>query len=271
MSRGSRGGRFVELRPHDLECAQLPPEPILQQRKQARESTEVSARHERAAGAAWARAQAQISPCHDPQSSLRADEQLLEIVARIVFQHPVEGAQDGSVGQHSLDSEDQTAHHSVPHDPHPAGIGRDVAADRCAAAGAEIQRKHQVMALSLLLDALQGDASLRAQCPARDVDIFDPVQSLERENQLIRAGGSAIHQASETAVRHHGLSALVTESQHARNLLRVRGANQRARIDPPYVVIVGASLERSAAEDLRVPQQGAQISDESCVGHAFYS
>ena len=64
------------------------------------------------------------------QRALRADQQLVEIVAAIVLLERGQPVVDATVGQHRLDARDQRAHRAEAQHLRAAGIGRDQPADR---------------------------------------------------------------------------------------------------------------------------------------------
>ena len=90
------------------------------------------------------RKQAQRRRRHDAERALGADEELLEVVARVVLAQRRELVQHAPVRQHDLEAEHEGAHHAVAQHGRAAGIGRDDAAQRRAALGAERHRQQSV-------------------------------------------------------------------------------------------------------------------------------
>jgi len=68
--------------------------------------------------------QAQHDAGDDAQRALAADEQLLQVVARVVLHHLVQAGDDGAVGQHPFEPEHQLARHAVADHAIAAGVGR---------------------------------------------------------------------------------------------------------------------------------------------------
>ena len=98
-------------------------------------------RDERALPAGRLRKKPQHRSRYDTERALGADEQLLEVVAGIVLQHAIHRRDNRAIGQHGLEAEHEIAHHAVAQHVHAAGVRRDVAAYRAAAARAEVERK----------------------------------------------------------------------------------------------------------------------------------
>ena len=92
----------IEIGPHDLEGHERTAQPFkpCQQR-----NSSVRAREGAKCGVVARRAgmQAQHGPRDDAQRALRANKQLLEVIARVVFQHFVQACDDGSIGKHHLE------------------------------------------------------------------------------------------------------------------------------------------------------------------------
>ncbi len=91
-----------------------------------------------------ARKQPQRRGRHDAERALGADEQLLQVVARVVLAQGRQLVEHAPVGQHDLEAEHERTHHAVAQDRRAAGIGRDDAAERRAALGAERHRQQAV-------------------------------------------------------------------------------------------------------------------------------
>src|SRR5665213_2693548 len=80
----------------------------------------------------------------DAERTFAADEEVLQIVARVVLAQAAQPVPGPAIGQHRLDAERQLPHVAIAQDVDAAGIGREVAADLARAFGAEAERKQPV-------------------------------------------------------------------------------------------------------------------------------
>ena len=87
---------------------------------------------------------------------------------------------------------------------HPAGVGREIAADLAGALAAEAEREQAVRGLGRRLHCGQGAAGLGDQPFAARVDRADPVEAGEAEDHLPAAhvGNAAADQPGIAALRH---------------------------------------------------------------------
>ena len=63
--------------------------------------------------AEWYILQFEHGSCDDTKGAFRTNEQVFEIVTRVVFQQMVHGANDGTIGQDDLQAQHQIAHDTV--------------------------------------------------------------------------------------------------------------------------------------------------------------
>jgi hypothetical protein len=124
--------------------------------------------------------QAQHKPRDDPQRALRADQNVLQVIAGVVLDHLVEGGDHRPVRQHPLRAEHQGAHHAVPVDAVAAGVGRGDAAHLRGSAPAKIEREEEADRLGGVLGRLQRHASLECHGGRVDVDLLDLTHGLQR-------------------------------------------------------------------------------------------
>ena len=76
----------------------------------------------------------------DAQGALRADEELLEVVAGVVLAEGGEGVEDAAVGEHRLQAQHRAVQAAVAQQAQAARVGGHVAAQLAAALGAEVER-----------------------------------------------------------------------------------------------------------------------------------
>ena len=150
------------------------------------------------------RKQPQHRARHDAERPLRADEELLQVVARVVLQHLVERAHDRAVREHGLETEHEIAHHPEADHLVATGIGRDVAADRARAARSQIQRKQVARVGGGLLHHLQGRAG-EHRCSGRcSVDFLDARHPFHRDRNLALLRRCAARQTRHPALHADG-------------------------------------------------------------------
>ena len=108
---------------------------------------------------------------------LRADEELLEVVARVVLTERGEAVEHSAVGEDHLEPKDGAVERSVPQEAQPARVGRHVAANLARAFGAEVERHREAGGRHVLVEGLE-DAARLAYEVAREL--------VERENAAAR-------------------------------------------------------------------------------------
>ena len=99
----------------------------------------------------------------DAERAFAANEKMLQVIARVVLAQAAQTVPDAAVGEHHFDAERQVAR--IPEAQHggPAGVGRQIAADRAAAFGGQGQRKQEAGVGSGLLRSRQRDAGFGSE------------------------------------------------------------------------------------------------------------
>jgi hypothetical protein len=138
----------------------------------------------------------------DPERALGANQQLVDARPAIVLLEAGEAIVDTAVRKHGLKPLDQASHGAEAQYLGAAGVGRDEAADRRRALGAERQRKTQAVPGRRLVELLENDPGLGHRAPGRWVEAADPVHPAEREDQ-----GRAVGRRGRAA-DHRGVAAL---------------------------------------------------------------
>ena len=145
---------------------------------------------------------------------------------------------------------------------HPAGIGREIAADPAGALAAEAEREQAVRGLGGSLHSGQRAAGLGDQPLAARVDRADAVEAGEAEDNLVAAlvGNAAAHQAGIAALRHQRHPMLGGEADEGCHLVDRAGA-QDGRGDAidmaPEVDLVGGAVGRREDDPLGADRRGA--------------
>ena len=139
----------------------------------------------------------------DAERALRADEQVLQVVAGVVLAQALEAVPDPPVGEHDLEAEHEVAGVAVAQDGRAAGIGREVAADAAGALGGEGEREQKLrppaaasctfcrmQPASTVMVALTGSTSRMRSSRARD-------------STTAAVRHAAADEAGIAALRHH--------------------------------------------------------------------
>ena len=194
---------------------------------------------------------------HDAQRSLTADEELLEIVAAIVFAEHIETVPDAPVAEHHLEAQNEVSRHAVAQHVDPAGVGGDVAADAARALRAESDREQAIRCLRRLLGVFENASGFDDHRKIDRIDHAHRVEPVEADYEL-SAAGSGHRSADETrkaALRDDGKPAFAAESHDGRGLLSAARTRNRQRpaimIARPIPAETGEILVRRQKTALR--------------------
>ena len=164
---------------------------------------------------------------NDAERPLGADKELLEVVTGIVLAQSAQPVPDAPVGQHDLQAEDLVARGAVTQHVHPAGVGREIAADLAAALGGERKREQPPRLVGRFLHRGEHAACLDGHRVIQGVEAADPVHARERQYDL--APGARRHRAAGeagiAALRHERGVLARTERDHAGGFGRARRAH----------------------------------------------
>jgi len=149
---------------------------------------------------------------------LGPDEELFEVVARVILAQRGQVVHDSPVRQHHLEPQHGAVQRAVTEEAQAARVGRDVAADLARALGAQVER-HRVAALPhVVLQHLEHAARLADQVARILVERDDLVQPPQRDYHLIIDRNRAADQARVASLRHHRDAALVAVGEDLRDL-----------------------------------------------------
>ena len=173
------------------------------------------------------RTQAQQHARNHPQRAFRTDEEVLEVIARVVLDHGAQHGQHRAVGQHHLQAQHLLTHHAVLQHTVAARIGGDIAANLAAAACAQVHAKHHAGFHSRFLHRLQCGTSLHRHQHGAGVDVFDGVHALHGNGNATLHGHGRAGQPRQAALRHNGNAMLMTQAQRCADFFGGAGAHQR--------------------------------------------
>ncbi len=191
----------------------MPPRLPCARRSSVTTSSKTGQRAERGDDLARRRMEPQHGAGDEAEGAFRADEDLLQVVARIVLQHLVERGDDGPVGQHGLEAQHLLARHAVADDADAAGIGGEIAADLAGAARAEIEREEEPGFGRGLLAGLERRSGLHRHGGRGRVDLLDAGEAFEADDDLAAGRIAAAREARHAALRDDGLARGMAEPQ----------------------------------------------------------
>ncbi|KAG1200099.1 hypothetical protein G6F35_012438 [Rhizopus arrhizus] len=162
-----------------------------------------------------AREQAQRHRRDHAQRAFGADQQLLQVVAGVVFAQRAQAVEDLARGQHGLQAQHQFARHAVAHHVHAAGVGGDVAADLAGVFRRQAQRQQAPGVLRRAAQVAQDGAGFGHHRVGYRVDGTHGVHAVQAKHHVFRAAirRGATAQAGIAAARHHRHALLLAQGQ----------------------------------------------------------
>ena len=168
---------------------------------------------------------------HDAQRALRADEELLEVVAGVVLAQAAQAAVDAAVREHRFDAQRQLARVAVAQHRRAPGVGRKIAADRAAALRRERQREVESRGGGGLVHGRQRQARLDRDRRVGGVERPHARHPRERQHDLVggRVRRRAAAQAGVAALRHDRDAELGAGARDRGHFVGRPGLHDRAR------------------------------------------
>lgn len=168
--------------------------------------------------------QAEAGAGDNRERALAAGEEAREIVAGVVLEEPGQAADDGSVGEDSLDANEVVAHGAEADDADAPGVGGDHAADGGAGTGSEVDSDIPAVWTHGVLQLLEGDAGADGHLTGDGVQVLDGVEAAEAEHEFSAPGHAAANEAGVASLGHHGEACLAAEAEDGRDLLGSGGS-----------------------------------------------
>ncbi|CRK12468.1 hypothetical protein BN1708_010508 [Verticillium longisporum] len=198
----------------------------------------------------------------DADGALAADEELLEVVARVVLAQRAEVLDDGAVGQDGLEAEDVAVQAAVAQQTQAAGVGGHVAADVARALGSEVEGEDVALLGEELVGRLENDAGVDDERAADVVKRLNLVHAAHVDDDLVEDGDRAANEAGVAALGHDGKLVVVAVLEDLADLLRRGRLEQElalaAVLAHPVLVEsleVFRRISRHAVNDTRGTQQ----------------
>ena len=177
----------------------------------------------------------------DAQGALGADEQVLQVIARVVLAQGPEAVPNAPVGQHHFEPQHQVAGVAVAQHRDAAGVGRDVAADAAASLGGQAEGEQGAGVGGRRLHVGQHAPRLHAHRVVEGIDGADAVQPCRRQHDAA-VRHAAADEPGVAALGHHGDAGLGAQADHVGHGLRRRRADDGgagAPVEPPLLDEVG--------------------------------
>ena len=176
--------------------------------------------------------QAQHGGGDDAERSLRADDEVLEVVARIVLAQGFQPVPHKPAGEHDFESEGKLPRAAIGEHGHPAGIGGEHAADLGASLGGEAQGEQPAGAGRDLLSLRQRKPRFHNHGVGGEVDVAHPIEPFERDHHLVSAleRNLAADEAGIAALRHDRGPRLVGDLKDRRDLPGLSGLEHERRL-----------------------------------------
>ena len=195
---------------------------------------------------------------------LRADEELLPVIARIVFPQPPQPRDHRAIGQHDFQPQRQLPRHAVPHDVDAARIGGQHAAELRRALRGQAHRQQQPGRGRCLLRGFEDAARLRLQREPDGIDLPYRVHPAEREHEFRlrpRSRRDARHrtgrEARVAALRHDRDAGLGGRPHHGSDLGSIRGT----RDGDSLAAILAAPVHHIGRDIVRLHQDMTRAED----------
>ncbi len=175
-----------------------------------------------------------IEPQHrcrdDAERALRADEQVLEVIARIVLAQRLEPVPHAAVGEHDFKPERKLARIAVSEHAYPAGIGGEHAADLAAPFRGKAQREQAPGAVGDLLGGREHEPRFDRHGVGGEIDAAHAAEPFKRDDNLVARLERDLP-ADETgiaALRHDRGARLVGAGKDRRDLFRRAGLQDQS-------------------------------------------
>ena len=195
------------------------------------------------------------------ERSLRPDEQLLQVVPGVVLAQSPQKVQHAAVREHDFQTEHRASQRPVSHEPQPAGVGADVAADLALPLRAEVQGDGQTVRVHSALQVLEHDASLGDHHPGAPVHGRHGAHVSQVDDHLVVHGDAPADQTRVPSLGDHGQTPGVAAREHAGYL--PRGARQEQNLGPAAVLLHPVLVR--GRERTRVDADFARRRREGCL------
>ena len=215
----------------------------------------------------------------DAQRALRADQQVAQVVAGVVFAQARQAVPDLALGRDHLQAQAQVARIAVAQHLGATGVGAQVAAYGATALGGQTEREQKAGRLGLLLHAGQNAASLGRQGQVVGVEPTQLVHPLQAQHQLAArvVGRAAQYQPSVAALRHDADRLLgvpftlgdtgLHHSRHLGGAAWPHHGQSAPSVSLAPVLFPGAEV--TVGQDMGGPQRGPQLIQQRLHGSGF--
>ena len=173
------------------------------------------------------RIEAQGGRGDDGERALAANQQVAQIVARVVLAQALEAIPDLALGGDGLQAQAQFAGRAVAQHLGASRVGGEVATDGATALGGEAEREEQSRCVGRTLHVRQQAARLNGHGQVGGIDVQDAVEALEVEHDLLAAvvRYRATDQAGVATLGHDADAVAATQANDLGHLVRIGRAH----------------------------------------------
>ena len=254
---------------HVLEGGERRPGLVPQRPEQAERGLGGGEAHEGHRARQGARVELQHRRRDESQGALGAEEEVLEVVARIVLAQALEPVPDPAVGQHHLEPEDEVAGIAVGEHRRAARVGGEVATDAARALGGQREREQHPGGLRRRLHLAEHHAGLHGDAGIHRIDRAQARQPRHGDDDAPLRQAPA-DMAGITSLRHHGHARLGAGPHREGDLGGVGRPHHREGVAPaqaPRLRKVGSEVG-GIREDMGAPESLGETGQKGgCVGH----
>jgi hypothetical protein len=156
----------------------------------------------------------EVEACNYPESALRTQEELLQVVASVVLRQRRTQVEDLPTWQHCLETTNVGAERTVPQNILPASMSRRISSEHAGAFGPQVERGLAAVGGEESVEFFEDDPRLDSYHSADRVEALDAIHSAQTEHYLIEDGHTASHQSRVSSLRHHCESPFVAVSEY---------------------------------------------------------
>ena len=141
---------------------------------------------------------------------------MAQVIAGIVLAKSAQEIENTAADQDHLDTERQLARGAVANHIQATGIGAEIAADRTAPLGRQVEREVKPLLLCRLVKRLQDATRLHGHRHVDRINLADPVHPAKRQQDAVSCiiRGRAAHETGIAALWHDGDIVPVGKGHH---------------------------------------------------------
>ena len=210
-----------------------------------------------------------MRPRHDAEGPFRSAQHARPVVSGVVLAERGHLPDDSSVREHRLDTEQLTAHRSVPEDVLPPGVRRDHPAHGRAVTRRQVDAHLPARGAGCVAERAERRAGSGNDLTVVDVDGFHRREASRRHHDLTVAGHARADQSRVAPLRDDRNAGAAAHRHHRDDLVGRSGpgdAPRRPRVPPgPVGLVPGSHI--GIRQHVRIAQDAAQRGHDTVGGH----